>query len=124
VNDASIPSRIATFAVTPANTIPDETLAVARLSLIDWSAVSLAGLAEPVAVIVRDLVADKADAEQATVLGLSRKAPTRAAALANGALSHALDYDDSQFVYVGHPSVVVFPALALPLGFEHTRVSP
>jgi 2-methylcitrate dehydratase PrpD len=110
VNDTSITSRIAAFAVARGHAIPGEALAVARLSLMDWAAVSLAGLAEPVSVMVRGLVADEAGVEQATVLGLSRKAPARAAALANGTLSHALDYDDTHFAYVGHPSVAVFPA--------------
>jgi 2-methylcitrate dehydratase PrpD len=36
--------------------------------------------------------------------------PARAAALANGAASHALDYDDTHFAHVGHPSVTVLPA--------------
>ncbi|MFM9974658.1 MAG: MmgE/PrpD family protein [Beijerinckiaceae bacterium] len=110
MNDTSITSRIATFAVATGQITAHEALAVARLSFMDWAAVSLAGLAEPVAEMVRGLVAEEAGAEQATVLGLPRKAPARAAALANGALSHALDYDDTHFAYVGHPSVAVFPA--------------
>jgi 2-methylcitrate dehydratase PrpD len=110
VNDMSITSRIAAFAVARGDAIPGEALAVARLSFVDWAAVSLAGLAEPVSVMVRGLVAEEAGTEQATVLGLPRKAPARAAALSNGALSHALDYDDTHFAYVGHPSVAVFPA--------------
>ncbi len=110
MNDTSITSRIAAFAVATDSIISGEALAVARLSFMDWAAVSLAGLSEPVSMMVRGLVAEEAGAEQATVLGLSRKAPARAAALANGTLSHALDYDDTHFAYVGHPSVAVFPA--------------
>ena len=34
----------------------------------------------------------------------------RAAALVNGAISHALDYDDTHFAHIGHPSVAVLPA--------------
>ncbi len=34
-----------------------------------------------------------------------------AAALVNGTLSHALDYDDTHFDHIGHPSVVVLSAL-------------
>jgi 2-methylcitrate dehydratase PrpD len=30
--------------------------------------------------------------------------------LANGAISHALDYDDTHFAHIGHPSVAVLPA--------------
>ncbi len=110
MSDPSITSRIAAFAVGAGRSVPDEALGVARLSLMDWAAVSLAGMSEPVARMLRGLVAEEAGAEQATVFGLSRKVPARAAALANGTLSHALDYDDTHFAYVGHPSVAVFPA--------------
>ena len=110
MGNTSITARIASFAAARHRSFPDEALAVARLSLMDWAAVSLAGLAEPVACMVRHLVAEEAGAAQATALGLSTKVPARAAALANGTLSHALDYDDTHFAYVGHPSVAVFPA--------------
>ncbi len=106
----SITARIAAFATDGALAIPESALGVTRLSLMDWCAVSLAGLDEPVARMTRHLVAEEAGVEQATVLGLPHKVPARAAALSNGALSHALDYDDTHFAYVGHPSVVIFPA--------------
>lgn len=107
---ASITARIAAFASDRNLQVPAAALAVTRLSLMDWAAVSLAGLDEPVARMVRDLVAEEAGAAQATLFGLGWKVPARAAALANGALSHALDYDDTHFAYVGHPSVAIFPA--------------
>jgi 2-methylcitrate dehydratase PrpD len=37
-------------------------------------------------------------------------APARDAALVNGTVSHALDYDDTHFGHVGHPSVAIVPA--------------
>ena len=110
ISNTSITSRIAAFAVAAHHATPVDALAVARLSLMDWAAVSLAGLAEPVAAMLRHLVVEEAGAAQASVLGLATKVPARAAALANGTLSHALDYDDTHFAYVGHPSVAVFPA--------------
>ncbi|MCU0818700.1 MAG: MmgE/PrpD family protein [Beijerinckiaceae bacterium] len=110
MDSGSITSRVAAFGVGPARDIPPSALAVARLSLMDWAAVALAGLDEPVARIVRAMVAEEAGNAQATVLGLERKVPARAAALAHGALSHALDYDDTHFANVGHPSVAIFPA--------------
>ncbi|MCZ8186398.1 MAG: MmgE/PrpD family protein [Beijerinckiaceae bacterium] len=106
----SITARIAAFAADRTLEVPAPALDVARLSLVDWAAVSLAGLDEPVAAMTRDLAQEEAGTAQATILGLGRKVPARAAALANGALSHALDYDDTHFAYVGHPSVAVFPA--------------
>ena len=105
------------IAATPSEAIPASTRAMARLSLYDWFAVARAGENEPVAKIVRGLVADEGGREAASVVGLDRKVPARAAALANGAASHALDYDDTHFAHVGHPSVAILPA-ALALAEE------
>lgn len=112
---SALTRRLAAFALAPVPETAAEALAVTRLSLMDWAAVSLAGLREPVARMVRAQVLEEGGTAQATVLGLPAKVPARAAALANGALSHALDYDDTHFAYVGHPSVAVFPA-ALAMG--------
>ncbi len=49
-------------------------------------------------------------AAQAHVFGGTRAIPARAAAMVNGATSHALDYDDTHFAHIGHPSVAVLPA--------------
>ncbi|HJX10789.1 MAG TPA: MmgE/PrpD family protein, partial [Candidatus Binatia bacterium] len=57
---------------------------------------------------------------QASVFGAGLKVSAPDAALANGAIAHALDYDDCG-VKIGHPSVLVLPA-ALSLG-EHVGAS-
>ena len=116
MSEAGITERIAGFAVGADDAlIPASAKAVARLSILDWSAVMLAGIDEPVSVIVRRMVGEDGGTPAASVFGLDDKRPARAAALANGAASHALDYDDTHFVYVGHPSVAVLPA-ALAVG--------
>lgn len=84
-------------------------LAVMRLSLLDWLAVGRAGVDEPVSRITRALIADESGTAQATLFGGGR-VPMRGAALVNGATSHALDYDDTHFAHIGHPSVAVIPA--------------
>lgn len=78
-------------------------------SLADWATVGLAGQAEPVARAARGMALDEGAGQGATLIGGGRAAP-RAAALANGATSHALDYDDTHFLHIGHPSVAVIPA--------------
>jgi 2-methylcitrate dehydratase PrpD len=98
------------IAAIPSESIPASARVMARLSLYDWFAVTRAGENEPVAKIVRGLVADEGGEEAASVAGLERMVPARAAALANGAASHALDYDDTHFAHVGHPSVAILPA--------------
>ncbi len=95
---------------------------ILHLSLLDWLACGMAGANEPVAQAVRGLVEDEGGTPQAGFFGGGR-GPARAAALLNGAASHALDYDDTHFAHIGHPSVAVMPAaLALAerqgAGFE------
>ncbi|MGR3342929.1 MAG: MmgE/PrpD family protein [Paracoccaceae bacterium] len=89
---------------------PEPALAMMRLSLLDWSVCALAGSREPAAQIVRDMVLAEGGAPEATLIGQSARVPARAAALVNGVASHALDYDDTHFAHIGHPSVAVIPA--------------
>jgi 2-methylcitrate dehydratase PrpD len=98
------------IALTPASKLQDEARDILKLSLLDWSAVALAGVNEPVSQIIRNQLLQEEGKAEATVFGASRKLPTRAAALVNGTISHALDYDDTHFDYIGHPSVVIFSA--------------
>ncbi len=80
------------------------------LSALDWLAVGRAGADEPVSRIVREQVESEGGMEQAHLFGSATAVPARAAALANGTISHALDYDDTHFAHIGHPSAAVFPA--------------
>ncbi|MDK3072839.1 MmgE/PrpD family protein [Sedimentitalea sp. JM2-8] len=102
-------ASLAGFATGPVQTTADARL-VACLSALDWLAVGRAGAQEPVAAILRDLALDEAGAGQAHVFGMDQPVPVRMAALVNGTTSHALDYDDTHFAHIGHPSVAVFPA--------------
>jgi 2-methylcitrate dehydratase PrpD len=104
---------LAAFAADPVR-IPPEARRIAALSALDWLAVGRAGAAEPVARIVRDLAQQDGGSAMAHVFGGGR-VPSRAAALVNGTISHALDYDDTHFAHIGHPSVAIFPA-ALAIG--------
>ena len=107
-----VTGTIVRFAVgTPREAMPEDAMAVLRLSLLDWIAVAVAGRDEPVARIVRDMVLAEGGAAEAGVIGADARLPARAAALANGTASHALDYDDTHFASLGHPSVAVVPAV-------------
>ena len=104
-------TALARFAIeTDAAALPSEMRALARLSLLDWIAVSYRGLNEPVSRLVRQMLVEDGGTPEATVLGTGWRLPARAAAMANGTTSHALDYDDTSFVYLGHPSAAVLPA--------------
>ncbi len=101
-------TSLAEFAAGPVSTTSQARI-VTSLSALDWLAVGRAGAEEPVSRIVRQMVLGEGGLDQARLFG-GGAAPLRAAALVNGTVSHALDYDDTHFAYIGHPSVAVFPA--------------
>ncbi len=105
-----ITARAASLAVDRSLRFPAAALDIARLSVYDCLAVAIAGAWEPVSQAVRELVRREAGAPQASAFGLTQRIPARAAAMLNGATAHALDYDDTHFDFVGHPSVAVLPA--------------
>ncbi|HRE19674.1 MAG TPA: MmgE/PrpD family protein, partial [Rhabdaerophilum sp.] len=110
IKGAPLTEAIVAFAAMPADAIPASARHVMRLSLADWCAVALAGKDEPVSRITREMIEAEAGAQVASLVGSTRKVPARAAALVNGATSHALDYDDTHFDHIGHPSVAIIPA--------------
>lgn len=90
---------------------------VTKLSALDWLAVGRAGVEEPVAKILRAQAREEGGTAEAHLFG-GGSVPARMAALVNGTISHALDYDDTHFAHIGHPSVAVFPA-ALAMAEKH-----
>ena len=110
MSDESLLPHILDLATLDADRMPQDARKMAQLSLFDWMVVSLAGADQPLADIIRNFVAAEGGVEIAAVTGGSMRLPARAAALANGTISHALDYDDTHFAYIGHPSVAIFPA--------------
>ncbi|WP_372611184.1 MmgE/PrpD family protein [Halomonas sp.] len=103
-----VTNDLAVFA-TGSALIPDEMSRFTRFSLFDWATVGLAGGNEPTAQLVRKAALAEGCAGPATLIG-GGNAAAATAALVNGATSHALDYDDTHFLHIGHPSVAVAPA--------------
>ncbi len=89
--------------------IPPDAIRVANESCFDLLGVILAGSTEPVGEIIGQYVADLGGNPEATVLASGQRSSQQNAALANGTMGHALDYDD--FGGFGHPTVAIFPAL-------------
>ena len=89
--------------------IPPDVLAVAHQCILDWFGCALAGSQEPLSRILREELAT--DAGACSVIGTDRRADPGRAALINGAAGHALDFDDSSAVMLGHPSAPVLPAV-------------
>lgn len=80
-------------------------------SLLDTYAVGVAGRNEPAATRALRYLETSGQGEEATLWGVTRRAPIEAAALYNGISAHVLDYDDVTSPLRGHPSVALWPAL-------------
>ncbi len=95
--------------------LPEAAVAQVKSSLLDLLGVALAGWSEPESSIVYEHVVSTFGAGAASVIGTSTRVAPEGAALANGTLAHALDFDDTSWTYIGHASAVIVPA-ALAIG--------
>jgi 2-methylcitrate dehydratase PrpD len=91
--------------------LPEPVRELARQCVLDYLAVGLAGADDELAHILLDELAEAGGAPQAAVIGHNARLPVLSAALINGAIAHALDYDDVNLAMPGHPSVAILPAL-------------
>jgi 2-methylcitrate dehydratase PrpD len=89
---------------------PPEAVDAARRAILDCLGVMLAGSMEPAARIVQRVAEAEGGAPLATVVGTGRRTGAVWAALANGTAAHALDFDDTNFAMMGHPSAPVLSA--------------
>jgi 2-methylcitrate dehydratase PrpD len=113
--------KIAKFIVdTGYENIPRDAVEKAKRTALDCLGACLAGVAEPVSQAITGYVTKLGGPPQASVCGAGIKVSVPDAALVNGTIAHALDYDDCG-VKIGHPSVLVLPAV-LSLG-EHLGAS-
>src|SRR3954469_7425091 len=91
--------------------LPEPVRELARQCVLDYYGVALAGADDPLATILLDELAEAGGAAQANIIGHRVKLPALSAALVNGAIGHALDYDDVNLAMPGHPSVAILPGL-------------
>lgn len=89
--------------------LPNDVRTVAEQSILDWFGCALAGSREPLADILRDEFA--ADQGAASLIGSTGRADLYRAAMINGAIGHALDFDDTSPAMGGHPTVPMLPAI-------------
>jgi 2-methylcitrate dehydratase PrpD len=87
----------------------------AKHAMLDWLAVGIAGMAEPLVKILTDAYQGTAD-EPCLLLATGLRASPHDAALVNGSAGHALDYDDVASRMSGHPTVPVAPAVLANAG--------
>ncbi|MGD9617719.1 MAG: MmgE/PrpD family protein [Alphaproteobacteria bacterium] len=91
--------------------LPENVRALARQCVLDYYGVALAGADDPLVSILLDELAEAGGNPQASLIGRSMRLPALSAALVNGAIGHALDYDDVNLAMPGHPSVAILPGL-------------
>lgn len=89
---------------------PEWVRLLARQCVLDWFAVTVAGIRDPlVDLLLAETQAD-GGTPAASVVGRGVRLPRGQAALVNGTASHVLDYDDVNLNVNGHPSAVLVPA--------------
>jgi 2-methylcitrate dehydratase PrpD len=95
--------------------LPAQARALARQCMHDAIAVAIAGAEDDLVRILRAELEEAGGTPQARVWGSELRLPAGAAALLNGTMAHALDYDDVNLAMPGHPTVAILPAV-LALG--------
>ena len=115
-----VTKRLAEYVLTASlEDFPPEAVQAAKGAIIDCLGCMLAGSVEPLADVLCSYVKANGGPPSASVVGRGFKTSAADAALVNGAMGHALDYDDITRAMKGHPSVVLLPA-ALALAEEET----
>ncbi len=110
MDDASFALSRFAGSVSPAM-LPQSVVSVLKRQVLDTLGVMLAasGIGEGCREILA-LVERHGGAPDATALGLPRRVPATAAAFANGALAHALDFDDLYDAGIAHVAAATVPA--------------
>ena len=107
---------LATFVVdTNFDDLPEAVTERSKSHILDCLGVMLAGSTQPVAKRITRFVRSLGGKPQSSVIAKGFKTTTANAALANGTMGHALDFDDDSITMVSHPSAVILAAV-LALG--------
>jgi 2-methylcitrate dehydratase PrpD len=91
--------------------LPLEVLEKLKLATLDTLAAILSGVNETVTQKLMPFVAAPPGHGEVSILGHTARAELTGAALANGTMAHACDYDDSSWTMWGHPTAPVLPAV-------------
>ena len=91
--------------------VSDDDLTKAETCFLDWCAVALAAVDDPIMRLMRNQAASEGGNPQARFLGSVQRGSAVQAALVNGVASHLYDYDDGASSIPGHPTVPVGSAV-------------
>lgn len=90
--------------------IPTDILDTTRDHVLDTVGVCLAATELETSKAISAYAVEQAGAPQAHAFGVESPLPASTAALVNGTLAHSLDFDDTHFPSVLHPSATIIPA--------------
>ena len=79
--------------------------------MLNAAGIALAGADEDEGRVIIDYVSEMAAAAHCTIIGSEARSTVELAALANGTLVHALDFDENVERRGNHPSNVMFPVV-------------
>ena len=92
--------------------LPEQVRELARQCVLDYYGVALAGADDPLVRASCSTRRSRPAARRRPASSATRRGCRRSsAALVNGAIGHALDYDDVNLAMPGHPSVAILPGL-------------
>jgi 2-methylcitrate dehydratase PrpD len=113
-----VTAQLAAFVVdTVLADIPSQAYARAKEAMLDGLGCALVGSPTPIGKLMTRYVHERSETPRAAVIGSGFKTSAALAALANGTMAHALDFDDVNWSMNGHPTVPLLPAV-LALGQE------
>ncbi len=101
------------------NDLPDYVVSDTKLRILDIVGTTLAASSFDASKSIREGALRTCAGDEATILGHGERASTAGAALANGTMAHALDYDDTHFgavVHISAPTVTTALAIGETLG--------
>jgi len=91
--------------------ISQDVIEKSKYSILDWLGSTLGGINDDASRVIIEYVKEFGGKRQATVIGTDIKTDLEHAALANGVISHALDFDDYHSKTVIHATAASLPAI-------------
>jgi 2-methylcitrate dehydratase PrpD len=99
---------------------PPDILADGRLRVLDVLGLCLAAADTPLGRSIHAGATDLGEGGASTLIGFADQAPAHLAAMVNGTLGHAMDFDDTHLPSLMHPSAPIVAA-ALALAEKHAK---
>lgn len=112
-HDTDITAYLAARALSvTADTVPADTVTIAKQCLLDWWTLVLAAWHTPDVARLRSYYDTAGSAAgQATMLGDAQAAALESAVMVNGMAGHIMDFDDAHLKSRVHPSIPLWPAI-------------